>query len=334
LYMTVDTITPLIPAKPNVQNRRIMDAVNQDDSAVNLAIIDLLQARDFYIETETLLERDIVQFSIRFSIDDDVKKWADKLRKDFNISLDRQYKSPSQRQFYLYLKSRIEEQGIFIQEFIGVDTSTLRAMAIFQNKSTMPIIGINEKDRPPAKSFSLIHELVHIIKKTSSICNVMYDNAFLQNQEEVFCNAVAGEVLTPKEAIDIIISNNDYNLTDLLDIQKMSDKFSVSREVIIRRLLDLDYITQSNYDTLSSLLHDEVIASKEEQKRLKESGFKTGFAINPALKAMDKTSISLSKAIYTGYCEDVFSKYDVAQILSIKTKHIDKYFTEVEKWNN
>ncbi|MDR2590354.1 MAG: ImmA/IrrE family metallo-endopeptidase [Oscillospiraceae bacterium] len=333
LYMTVDTITPLMPTKPNVQNRRIMDAENLDDNPVNLAIIDLIQARDFYVETESLLEREVTKFTTQFSINDDALKWASKIRADFNIDLDRQYKAPSARQFYLYLKNRIEEKGIFIQKFIGVDTNTLRAMAIFQSNDEMPIIGVNEKDRPPAKCFSLIHELVHIIKRTSSICNAMHDNAFLQNQEEIFCNAVAGELLAPNTAVATIITNNKYNLTDLADIQKISDKFSVSREVIIRRLLDLSYIQQVDYDTLSKLLNDELVASKEEQKRLRDAG-QSSFRIDPAQKAVDKTSMSLSKAIYAGYCEDIFSKYDVAQILSIKTKHVDKYFMEVTKWNN
>ena len=334
LYMTLGTITPFIPTKPIIQNRRIMDADNQDDSAVNLAIIDLIQARDFYVETEELLQREVKQFTIQINLDANVESWANEIRNKFEIDLERQYKAPSSRQFYLYLKNRIEDQGIFIQEFLGVDLDSLRAMAIYQDSTIMPVIGINEKDRPPAKCFSLIHELVHITKRSSSICNAMYDNSFLKNQEEIFCNAVSGELLVPQIAINTIIKNGNYDLTDLADIQRISDKFSISREVIIRRLLDLNYIQNSDYDILSKLLHDELIASKEEQRLLKESGIQLSFSINPAQKAMDKTSMSLSKAIYAGYCEDIFTKYDVAQILSIKTKHIDKYFMEVTKWDN
>ncbi|MCL2135564.1 MAG: ImmA/IrrE family metallo-endopeptidase [Candidatus Bathyarchaeota archaeon] len=332
LYMTVETITTLIPTKPNVQNRRIMDAISPDDSSVNLAIIDLLQARDFYIGTELLLERAVAKFIIQFNLEDNVKKWADKIRSDFGIDLDRQYKSQSGRQFYLYLKDRIEEQGIFVQEFIGVDNSAVRAMAICQDKNAMHIIGINKKDCTPAKIFSLIHELVHIIKKTSSICNAMYDKTDLQNREEIFCNAVAGEVLTPIEAINAIIKNDAYDFTKLEDIQKISKTFSVSREVIIRRLLDLGYINKNNYDTLSNLLYEEHIAKKEARRRQEEAGIEKPFRRNIAREAVDKTSNALSKAIYAGYCEDVFSKYDVAQILSINLKHIDNYFMEVASW--
>jgi len=233
----------------------------------------------------------------------------------------------------LYLNARIEEQGIFVQGFSGVDNSTVRAMAIYQDKNTMPIIGINTKDSMRAKSFSLIHELVHIIKKTSSICNAMYDKTVLQNQEEVFCNAVAGEVLAPFDAIKTIINNDTYDFTKLEDIQKVAKIFSVSREVIIRRLLDLGYINKTNYDTLTTLLRDEYFAEKEKRKQQKSEGTKEPFRPNIARNTVDKTSIALSKAIYIGYCEDVFSKYDVAQILSINLKHVDNYFMEVAHWS-
>ena len=63
-----------------------------------------------------------------------------------------------------------------------------RALAIYVKE--MPIIGINDEDRPPAKSFSMIHELVHIFKRESSLCNDMRS----ARSEEVFCNAVAGEL--------------------------------------------------------------------------------------------------------------------------------------------
>ena len=335
LYVTVENIKPHIQDIPTVNNRRVMDAITTDESRVNLAIIDILNARDFYVETEELLDRPITQFNISFNnIQEDKTIWANKIREVFGISLERQYKCKSKRQFYHYIKSRIEDKGVFVQEFSGVDTEVLRAMAIPNQKKEMPIIGINEKDRPPAKSFSLIHELVHIIKKTSSLCNAMYETTFLQQQEEVFCNAVAGELLAPQSAIDTIIKNNTYELDNLLDIEEISNTFCVSREVIIRRLLDLDKITQISYDTMRSLLAKEIDDRREADKIKRASGQTTGFATSPALKAMDNNSISLSRAIYVGYCEDVFTKYDVSQMLSLKLKHIDKYFKEVSQWNN
>ena len=46
--------------------------------------------------------------------------WANKIRSIFGLDLSFQYKCPSARQFYLYLRSRIESLGIFIHCFTDV----------------------------------------------------------------------------------------------------------------------------------------------------------------------------------------------------------------------
>ena len=98
---------------------------------------------------------------------------------------------------------------------------------------SIPIIGINDDDRYPAKSFSIIHELVNIIKRVSSICNDMFGtNPW--DDEEVFCNVVAGEVLVPKVALISVAKN--YTDFSIDDVDSIVNKFSVSLEVIARRL--------------------------------------------------------------------------------------------------
>ena len=88
---------------------------------------------------------------------------------------------------------------MFVHCFTDVPIEMARAFAIYD--STMPIIGLNDDDRQPAKSFSMIHELVHIFKRESSLCNDMRS----LRKEEAFCNAVAGEVLVPRDALSAII---------------------------------------------------------------------------------------------------------------------------------
>jgi Zn-dependent peptidase ImmA (M78 family) len=41
------------------------------------------------------------------------------------------------------------------------DLEIARAIALYDDKT--PIIGINEEDRPPAKTFSIVHELTHLL---------------------------------------------------------------------------------------------------------------------------------------------------------------------------
>ncbi len=325
LYMNSSDIN--VRHLPVLRNMRTtIDAIT-DESAVNLAVWDLLCARDFFVEAKKELLESIPDFTLDIA-SESVSEWAKQIRAYFGIDLAKQYASSSSRQFYLYLRDCIESRGVFVHNFSGVDTAVTRGIAICDE--SMPIIGLNENDRYPAKSFSMIHEIVHIIKRTSSVCNDMY-NAFSAYNEEVFCNAVAGEVLTPKQAILRECGSYTANEFTLDVIDRIAKKFSVSSEVIARRLLDLDRIPLSSYQTISKSLTDRFRAERE---AMKDERKRTGQGIprNMSREAMDRTSSEMCRVLLKGYSEGLFDKKDVSHHVGIGEKHIDKFVTEVLKW--
>lgn len=204
----------------------------------------------------------------------------------------------------------------------------VRGFAIYEDE--LPIIGLNNEDRYPAKTFSIIHELVHLIKRSSAICNEMF-NSFSAQMEEVFCNAVAGEVLVPKANLIKQLGSYTADEIDYYLIDSLAAKFSVSKEVICRRLLDAGKIHQQQYYSLNDIIR---INYETEREEAKENRRLTGATIprNMSREAVDQTSSSLCKTFYQGYREGYFDKQDVARYLGIKQNHIDNFMWEVSKW--
>ena len=62
---------------------------------------------------------------------------------------------------------------------------------------------------------------------------------------EVFCNEFAGEFLVPSEDVHTYLRNK--NIDDNL-LSGLAKKYSVSREVILRKCFDLRYVNQAFYD--------------------------------------------------------------------------------------
>ena len=312
---------------PKLINKRSMISSEVDDSAVNLAIFDLINERDFYVETKKEFLEAIPVFDYYISDSLSASKWARMIREYFDIKLDDQFKCASKRKFYLYLREKIESKGIFIQGFQKVDVSNLRGVAIVDN--SIPIIGINDNDRYPAKSFSILHELVHIIKRTSSVCNDMLGSDSMDN-EEVFCNAVAGEVLVPEESL--------YYLTKAIskfsidEIDSIANKFSVSSEVIARRLLDTQICEKKWYDQISSELIQRFNDEKESLKNAMKMGLSDGPRRNMSREAIDRTSSSLCSVLLKGYSEGIFDKSDISAHIGIGQKHVKKFVSEVMGW--
>ena len=332
LYMNSQDIP--IANIPSIRNMRMLyDNEQCDDSAINIAMIDLLMEKDYLVSMQEELGIDWgAEFEPFVPDSSEPYVWANEIRDYFDLDMEEQYKCTSTRQFYLYLREQVEKKGVFVHCFTDVSLEEARGIAIYDKN--IPIIGINEEDRPPAKSFSIIHELVHLYKRESSLCNTMF-NRYEAHLEEIFCNAVAGELLVPQIALKKFIRDEQLTFPyDVKDIEKMASKFSVSREVIIRRMLDTGEIGETEYNSYSDLFRIELEKEKEEQRIARREGRKMNYFTDMSRIAFDRTSYSVCVALYQGYCDNIYSKRDVANHVRIDQKHIDKFLTEVSKWVN
>ncbi len=113
-----------------------------------------------------------------------------------------------------------------------------------------PVIYINNSRPKTHQIFTLFHELAHILFKTGGIDS--HPDDFIRDMAdeyrgiEVFCNRFAGEFLVPTE--DIKPHVVDRELTDEL-LVKLAKKYSVSREVVLRKCHDLKLTSDSFYQS-------------------------------------------------------------------------------------
>ena len=130
--------------------------------------------------------------------------------------------------------------GILIFETKDVEINEIRGLYMHHNKT--PIILLNGKDSVNGRIFTLFHELTHLLLGKSAICDI-----YIDKKEEIFANAVAGKFLVPTD--DLKINCELYeDLTSNYSLNKLSHTYGVSKEVILRRLLDLDKISKYEYD--------------------------------------------------------------------------------------
>ena len=329
LYMSKDNIN--FKRLPKLRNLRTMpDGVIIDNSALNLALVDLIRARDFLYSSEEELGLANAALSLP-SISDIVApaEYAKIIRDHFGLDLDAQFRSTSARKFYLYVREQIENKGLFIHCFTGLEVEAVRGISLFDGAN--PIIGINDNDRYPAKTFSIIHELVHILKRQSTLCNDMYSSFSLQ-KEEAFCNAVAGEVLVPAESLHAHLNAHKLKNISLDNINTISERFSVSKEVITRRLLDTNHLSKDEYDTFTYEIQKSLEMEREARKIAQAEGIGKPMSRDMGREAIDKNSAAICRVLLIGYGEGHFSKQDLSGFLGIKEKHIPKFISEVAKW--
>ncbi|PKM80260.1 MAG: hypothetical protein CVU89_14280 [Firmicutes bacterium HGW-Firmicutes-14] len=111
-----------------------------------------------------------------------------------------------------------------------------------------PIIYLNNSMPKTRQIFTLFHELVHLLFKTGGVDKIFDDYIDTLTKEdrkiEVFCNQVAGEFLVPENDFYKQLSGL---CMDEKSISALANRYTVSREVILRKLLDKGMVSQKYY---------------------------------------------------------------------------------------
>ena len=108
-----------------------------------------------------------------------------------------------------------------------------------------PLIFINGADTKAAQMFTLAHELAHLWLGASALSNLDAAPSPGFRREEVWCNAVAAELLVPIAAVQAELHDNEP-LPDVLS--RLARAFKVSTLVILRRLLDANWLDRDRFD--------------------------------------------------------------------------------------
>ena len=172
---------------------------------------------------------------------------ADRLRARVGVNLDTQF---GWREQYTALRNwtdAVEACGVLVSQFSDVEVIEARGFSLIDH--FFPLVALNGKDAPRAKVFTLFHELAHISLGAAGVCDLHDSGDDGQSRVEIFCNQVAADFLVPSPALlnDLVVARHrgaEWGDDELL---QLSTRFSVSQEVILRRLLTLGRTTLSFY---------------------------------------------------------------------------------------
>ncbi len=126
-----------------------------------------------------------------------------------------------------------------------------------------PLIYVNNNLPKTRQIFTLFHELAHLFMKTGGIDTEI--DRFVADLEgdarrvETLCNAFAAEFLVP--GADFAHQIRDVPI-DEKGIDGLARLYSVSREVILRRLRDRDRVAQEEYERLAAQWKDQTRTRK------------------------------------------------------------------------
>lgn len=260
-------------------------------------------------------------FQPKINISDDPETVGLKIRNILGISLEEQSEWSTDYQAFNWWRAAIERNGVLVFQCSGIKTEEMRGFSITQ--FPLPVIGLNIRDAPKGRIFTLLHELAHIMLRESGICDIQeeYERHPAEQEFEVFCNNVAGAALVPKEYLlseGIVATKSDTEAWANDDLTALSRKFKASREVILRRLLISGRATEQFYR-----LKREQFKEEYEKLKKKPEGF-----VPPYLKVISGAGLTFVRLVLNGYHQEKITSSDVSDYLEINLKHLPKIESE------
>jgi len=302
------------------------DARRTESFALRLAIRQARYLRDVALDLYEQIEQRPPGVPWTASMDDDPEVVAADLRNRLGTSLQEQETWASAYDALNGWRSCLEEHGIMVLQMSGVEIEEARGFSIAADD--LPVIVVNVKDAPAGRVFSMHHELAHLALRAGGLCDLHDAPRTGETDIEVFCNHVAGAILVPAEdlletpeAREHEARGAGYRWTseELLSVAR---RFSVSQEVILRRLLILGRTSPEFYRTMRTRLQEEYLRYRE---RLEQSeGGPTW-----SRRALTRVGKLFARLALENYYRERITAGDLAEYFGIKLQHMPAIEREV-----
>ena len=248
---------------------------------------------------------------------------ASEFRKDTGVSIERQRNWPDYWAAFRAWRSAIEDCGAVVFQFRLPEDDGIRGLSI--PAASLPVVVLNSHDFIGARSFSLFHEVAHLMLGKDGLCDMVASNR--HDRVEVFCNHFAGAVLVPAEALlaNPIVGNSGHprEWTDL-ELSGLRAEFKVSEEVLLRRLLILGRTTQPFYEHKRLEWIKKALAARARSKEKKRRG-----GLAPWKQCVLERGPSFASAVLGAVNDGRITSREAADFLGVSPKHLDSVANEV-----
>lgn len=319
-----------LPKPPEVFNAPVKDFRRHHGttfSDINPEIyIDLrnnLNSREIAIELESDLGEKQEIFHLNCSMDESPSEVAKRIRKSLGMSFTKQKSARDSRIAFNMWRDLISNLGCLVLQSTKIDLNEMRGYSVFFNYK--PLLVVNRKDAYAARTFTLLHELAHILLRSSGLCD-LHSNTNMSPHEqklEVFCNKVASQTLVPDEYLlsyPAIRTTGPEEWNDQI-ISPISRDFGVSREVILRKLLDHNLTTQSFYEENRERYRQDAVAARKKSK----GGF-----VTPSVDTVSSKGKQFVSLVFDALNSSLITSSDASDYLGVKAKHFQKIELSLE----
>ena len=219
----------------------------------------------------------------------------------------------SAEEAFAYLRALVEAKGVFVllagdcgHWSTAIEVGVFRGFAIAD--ALAPFIVVNDQDAKAAWSFTLLHELAHLLLGEGGV-----SGGAPQAGVEQLCNDTAAvTLLPPAEIADLPLAGD---ARDVAQIDAMADRARVSRSMVAYQLFRVGRLTQARWEELRDQFRAEWIALKA---RVKEKNKASAGGPDWYIVRRHRLGAALLSVARQGIADGSLSPTRAARMLGVK----------------
>ncbi len=244
------------------------------------------QRRELALELHDDFGEEIPEFTLTARLSEDPEEVGNRIRQTLGVTFDEQtrWRRGDRLGPFKAWRYALEAQGILVFQMNRVAWDEVSGFALAEPR--LPLIAVNRHDAPNRRTYSLLHEYVHILLHLSGASDLDVDAARPPEEQEVevFCNRAAAAALIPREQLldlpNVHSRGRHSERWKDREIAEIGKLFGVSREALLRRLLTFGRTTRRFYTQKRSQYNMEFTRKRERQREAFRSSNKE-FRRNP-----------------------------------------------------
>jgi Zn-dependent peptidase ImmA (M78 family) len=281
---------------------------------LRLAVRQMINRRETALALMEELGEPISTFSLQAHLNENPQAVGERLRKVLGINVEMQIAWRDEWQTWREWRAAVEQTGVFVFQFPKVELAEARGLSLL--RFPLPVVGVNSKEQPEPKSYTLLHEVIHLMLAAGhEEVPALREQRSGEEWEalERFTEAAASHALIPEDALRASVPVRAQSW-DLDVVRRIAKRFRVSPLAMATRLRASGYMSWPQYNAWKARWSEYVATLPP------RSG---GFS-HPVDIALTRTGKPYVQLVLEALAANRITSVDASRHLGLKFEHFEK----------
>jgi Zn-dependent peptidase ImmA (M78 family) len=286
----------------------------QESPELRLALRQMISRR----ETAQALMEELGEKVPGFTLEAHLKEHASavgaRLRAALGITDEIQLGWKDEWQAWRQWRGAVEQLGVLVFQFPKVELSDARGLSLL--RFPLPVVGVNSKEQPESKIYTLMHEVIHLMLATGHEESSALNERRSSNEWEVierFTEEATSHVLVPEPTLHGLLSRPPTTW-DIPAVRRLAKRFRITPLAMATRLRASGFMTWSEYKTWNRTWQDFIATLP-----VRKGGF-----VHPADMTLSRNGRPYVQLVLEALSANRITSVDAARHLALKFEHFGK----------